>query len=593
MSAQQSGSESHGFVSALLTALERGQGAPRRADSTQWIGWLDGAQRRGEFRQSERDWLELDGWLKAQDSLGGKSALRDLVDDGHMLSPGECRRIAENPGLVAAQISREHLVTYVRQHQVELREVTLGGIRNDVDDWELRPNGPADFDVIDGNGEVVESGFLARASAKEFMEKERLSMEATKFHDHQLPGGERYRELLLLLKDAPPALPAGFQVFCAPDGSWRAISPNGSGSFGATRDQVIERACAQAGVPDTTFQSSHFDYDNILAHVRFNERTDDAGARVLFVEEIQSDWHQKGRREGYRSQPQEMWVLRDHGGRMVRRCLLSEEEEAKAIAADKFTLAREVVTDVVLGVPDAPLKGTDEWAMLAFKRMVRWAAENGFDRVGWTTGEQQADRYDLSKQVSSIAYERLASGDYDIKVRSKSANEVVWENQSASLDEIEEYVGKELAAKIESGTGFKTRRTTYLEGLDLKVGGEGMAAFYDKILPAAVNKWAKKFGASVIEMPVCAVEEGADLFEVVLPNGKIVQSTQLKKHALATASCFADATVREVDKNVVVHGMDVTPAMRDAALGGLPMFKREVADVIEQEEDNEHATFQF
>jgi hypothetical protein len=43
-----------------------------------------------------------------------------------------------------------------------------------------------------------------------------------------------------------------------------------------------------------TFQSAHFDQPNILAHVRFNERTDAEGKRVLFIEEIQSDWAQKG-----------------------------------------------------------------------------------------------------------------------------------------------------------------------------------------------------------------------------------------------------------------------------------------------------------
>jgi hypothetical protein len=48
------------------------------------------------------------------------------------------------------------------------------------------------------------------------------------------------------------------------------------------------------------FRSSHFDQPNILAHVRFNERTDAEGKRVLFIEEIQSDWAQKGKREGFR-----------------------------------------------------------------------------------------------------------------------------------------------------------------------------------------------------------------------------------------------------------------------------------------------------
>ncbi|CAM5593708.1 hypothetical protein [Rhodanobacter lindaniclasticus] len=34
-------------------------------------------------------------------------------------------------------------------------------------------------------------------------------------------------------------------------------------------------------------------------------------------------------------------------------------------------------------------------------------------------------------------------------------------------------------------------------GDGLKLGGEGMQAFYDRMLPNEVNKWAKQFGAKV------------------------------------------------------------------------------------------------
>ena len=47
------------------------------------------------------------------------------------------------------------------------------------------------------------------------------------------------------------------------------------------------------------FRGGHFDEPNVLAHVRFNDRTDADGKRVLFMEELQSDWHQKGRKQGY------------------------------------------------------------------------------------------------------------------------------------------------------------------------------------------------------------------------------------------------------------------------------------------------------
>lgn len=43
------------------------------------------------------------------------------------------------------------------------------------------------------------------------------------------------------------------------------------------------------------------------------------------------------------------------------------------------------------GVPDAPFKTT--WRELGFRRVFRWAAENGFDAVTWTKGETQSERY--------------------------------------------------------------------------------------------------------------------------------------------------------------------------------------------------------
>ena len=49
----------------------------------------------------------------------------------------------------------------------------------------------------------------------------------------------------------------------------------------------------QADFSSKTYRSSHFDEPNVLAHVRFNERTDAEGKRVLFIEEIQSDFLQE------------------------------------------------------------------------------------------------------------------------------------------------------------------------------------------------------------------------------------------------------------------------------------------------------------
>jgi hypothetical protein len=102
--------------------------------------------------------------------------------------------------------------------------------------------------------------------------------------------------------------------------------------------------------------SIHFSDPNIVAHVRFDERKGPIGERVLFIEEIQSDWAQQGREKGF----------------------------------GKYHM------------PDMPFKKTEQWVNLIMRRMFAYATENGFDRIAWTTGEQQNRRYSLSDILSSI-----------------------------------------------------------------------------------------------------------------------------------------------------------------------------------------------
>ena len=45
----------------------------------------------------------------------------------------------------------------------------------------------------------------------------------------------------------------------------------------------------------------------------------------------------------------------------------------------------------------------DRWASLGFKRALLWAVQNGYDRVTWTTGKQQIDRYNLKQQIRGSA----------------------------------------------------------------------------------------------------------------------------------------------------------------------------------------------
>ena len=69
------------------------------------------------------------------------------------------------------------------------------------------------------------------------------------------------------------------------------------------------RLASNVGQPDPlkNFQSTHFDEPNILVHLRMNTRTDADGNKVLFLEEVQSDWGQTGKKEGFEIKEEDRW----------------------------------------------------------------------------------------------------------------------------------------------------------------------------------------------------------------------------------------------------------------------------------------------
>src|SRR5205823_14465177 len=92
-------------------------------------------------------------------------------------------------------------------------------------------------------------------------------------------------------------------------------------------------------------------------------------------------------------------------------------------------------------VPNAPYKG--DWHELLVKRMLREAAERGFEKFGWVTGDQTADRYDLSKQISEVSYDPETTYLHAKDMHGRSVM-----NDPMEPAKIAEYIGKETADKL-------------------------------------------------------------------------------------------------------------------------------------------------
>ncbi|BAQ85847.1 hypothetical protein [uncultured Mediterranean phage uvMED] len=273
---------------------------------------------------------------------------------------------------------------------------------------------------------------------------------------------------------------------------------------------------------DDVFKGTHFKEPNVLSHIRLNDRVVN-GEKILFIEEIQSDWHQLGREKSYKLSEKEIKPIRDEvdkirkeGQALARSAGLPNDmvnlyHARKALDDPKYNASKDVLEKMdsyvekerqlldsipTSNVPDAPLK--KEWYKTSFRRVVRMAAEEGYDKVAWTPGKLQAERYDLSKKIQFVRAEKFTS--LNQGKEEKMFNIEVLTNDDELIDlgtlnkeQISERLGKELTDKIMKQ---KQNKTNY-EGLDLQVGGEGMKTFYDKMLKQYADKWGKKFNSKV------------------------------------------------------------------------------------------------
>jgi len=391
-----------------------------------------------------------------------------------------------------------------------------------------------------------------------------------KFGQYTLPGGENYRELLLTMPSNRPSM---------------------KNMSRAEYNAAIE-AADRAGIQD--YRSAHFDQPNILAHLRVNDRVDADGKKMLLIEEVQSDWHQAGRDKGYASEAKpSTFVLKnpETGGAVGNFATREEAAEFMRTSprADEFAQKQFVIDEIPgkrSGVPDAPFK--DTWYQLALKRAIQVAAEQGYDRIGLTTGARQAERFDLSEQINNLNYFQKGDGTYQLSGQGRDGSffeKVVPEN------ELENYVGKDVAKRIKEKQGKKAQIVNYdyvtnkettengyeLTGLDLQVGGEGMKKYYDEIYPKFLDKYGKKWGARVGETSVETdknAKSWAYFRDWFNENHSDVggSSTALSQWERGESSKYVREFLKDIKTQEPIRYIDITPEMKAGVSKGQPLF---------------------
>lgn len=396
-------------------------------------------------------------------------------------------------------VTKQEVQDYLANNRVDVKEVSLDSYKSkypytDSDQWS-----EAIFQA-----EKKQNFDLAEDLNREWELFEGYGANAPKFRDYQLGGGDNYREILLTLPNKPMEASAAAELYYK-NYKQRGGDPNWSDLPVKTQQSIIDSMPSvvrnASGVPE--YRSSHFDQPNILAHMRVNDRVDADGKKMLLIEEVQSDWHQAGREQGYATKqtklPNNLEVIEDP---------YANSESRKFIVVDKETglhtgWSGSSKEDAIKswgakqakgGVPDAPFK--DTWYQLALKRAIKYAADNGYDRIGLTTGKQQAMRYPDEGNV------------------------------------------------------------------------KGMEKYYDEIYPRFLDKYGKKYGASIGEtsINVGKAQSKDELAAQVYGRGETYDKLPL------FAQRKIDKMFESKNETESIRYLDITPKMKEGTSKGQPLF---------------------
>jgi hypothetical protein len=511
-----------------------------------------------------------------------------------------------------------------------------------------------------------------------------------RFEDYTMPGGRNYREHLFKLSSGddmgihPDVMMEHGPRLAELNSERRALNNEWSRSEGEDQRPIFQRLMDKTRERDaheqmmiqksleksppyerTPFVHGHWPQDeNVAVHMRTKERDLPEGGTALHLEELQSDWGQRGRAHGFRAPDGEkLPSYSDYVKDLEERARLHTLQRLQQQRTDQGrepdpnmdeNLAHRFVrsmghTDLAehMGETDlfnrvieqhhgnsmpheAPyVTNTQNWTDLGLKQALRIAAEQGHNKLLWTPGEEQADRYDMRKHIGAISAQ--PSEDYDGKISWQAHHPETGDivHQGDSLPgELDGIFGKEIADRIRSGVVMPHQKITYraihnlsgntgpehdtyedvasrlhqypeasqpylrieqvvrphpgkgihLAGLDLKTGGEGHIGYYNKILPKSLLALAKQHDPDA-QLGMHSVNdlggEDADSHLEIANN---------HQHLLDTQE-MSDADRRDYQESVAMHrklagrhqlpGLTLTPRMRESILkNGFKAYKR-------------------
>jgi hypothetical protein len=454
---------------------------------------------------------------------------------------------------------------------------------------------------------------------------EEIDADAVKYNDpdYVSKGGSNYREILLKLPQESAKAKQAEQNLKLAQSKYEADPTQQN----YARMQMAELELDVAKVTQSGYRSTHWDDPNVLAHIRVQDRmipqppqkgfyvvnntsgrqsamfdtpeelqayvqtlpesirnnvTMAQGERkvpprkVLQVEEIQSDWHQEGRKKGYATksvkQVDDGWAL-------------FEGDQQIGPKVNSRNLAEEDLRDSQgSSVPDAPFK--KNWHELAMKRLLNYAADNGYEGIAITPGSEHFRRYgseriDWKKGDDGwiVGAKEQTGGRHEGRDIEEIARDrgVLLEKQGdpvKSKEDLQRIINVVMSRghsqdQIDKLTNrVWDRMQTEAEGTSLPR-KEGMEGFYDKMLTDYLNSYGRDYGAQVQMRQVAATPEATEkrfgLNPSTLPDMTADQASDYNK----ILQGFGNTQLSNV------HYFPITQPMRESIKQkGLPLYQQ-------------------
>ena len=171
-------------------------------------------------------------------------------------------------------------------------------------------------------------------------------------------------------------------------------------------------------------------------------------------------------------------------------------------------------------ITDFPFK--NNWYELTLKRLIRYAADNGFDAISIPKASVVQDRYQLTKRIDDFQIGSFDAANKEVTLEAYDQNGVLQISDYYSFDRVEKEFGKDVLDRI-----IKKGKTLTQQDYDdvntivtlpktLEMGGQGKNQLYNKTIPAFLKKYGKKWNARVTDanlnalpnpsMPVTMIE---------------------------------------------------------------------------------------